>query len=238
VARKKDVPAQVAVEMSGGAEAKAAFMLGLRAQGIQDIDVLRALERVPRELFVPHLYGDLARRDLALPIGCGQTLSEPSLVARMIEALAVARDHRVLEIGTGSGYATAILAEIAGHVVSVERFQSLAIAARLRLEKLAKTNFEVIWGDGLALPLEMGTFDRILVHGRIEGLPARLLNLLGREGRLILARQSGTPAPQTSDPPTRQRLVKLSRDANGGFVETDLWPCRLQSLVPGYAQSL
>jgi protein-L-isoaspartate(D-aspartate) O-methyltransferase len=238
VARKKDVPAQAAVDTSGGAEAKAAFMLGLRAQGIQDIDVLRALERVPRELFVPHLYGDLARRDLALPIGCGQTLSEPSLVARMIEALGVAREHRVLEIGTGSGYATAILAEIAGHVVSVERFQSLAIGARLRLEKLAKSNFEIIWGDGMALPAEMGTFDRILVHGRIDGPPTRLLNLLDGEGRLILARQSGAATSQTSDSSSRQRLVRITRDAKGDLIETDLWPCRLQSVVPGYAQSL
>ncbi|MGP0058117.1 MAG: protein-L-isoaspartate(D-aspartate) O-methyltransferase [Beijerinckiaceae bacterium] len=229
--KKKDFHAPGADEMSGQAEAKAAFMLRLRAHGVQDLDVLRALERVPRELFVPHLYADLARRDLAVPIGCGQTLSEPSLVAKMIEALALSRDHRVLEIGTGSGYATAILAEIAHHVVSIERFQSLAIAARLRLEKLAKRNVEIIWGDGLALPPEVGIFDRILVHGQLVGMPSQLVNLLGEGGRMILARQD----PEVS---TGQRLVRLVRDDNGGLVETDLRPCRLQSLVPGYAQSL
>lgn len=230
MARKKDFCARSADEMSGRAETKAAFMLRLRALGIQDLDVLRALERVPRELFVPHIYVDLARRDLALPIGCGQTLSEPSLVARMVEALAPSRSHRVLEIGTGSGYATAILAEIADHVVSIERFQSLAIAARLRLEKLAKQNAEIIWGDGLALPLEIGIFDRILVHGRLEGVPTRLVTLLGEGGRMILARQDGAAA--------RQRLVRLARDEKGTFAETDLRPCRLQSVVPGYGRSL
>jgi protein-L-isoaspartate(D-aspartate) O-methyltransferase len=230
MARKKDFHASSADEMSGKAEAKAAFMLRLRAQGIQDIGVLRALERVPRELFVPHVYADLARRDLALPIGCGQTLSEPSLIARMVEALAPARDHRVLEIGTGSGYATAILAEIVDHVISIERFQSLAIAARLRLDKLAKRNVEIIWGDGLALPVEIGIFDRILVHGRLEGVPSRLVNLLGEGGRMILARQDEAGA--------RQRLVRLVRDEKGGLAETELRPCRLQALMSGYAQGL
>src|ERR1700754_1811922 len=101
-----DRPA-LAGEAADLAQIKAEFMLRMRARGIQDLAILRALERVPRELFVPHHYVDLARRDLALPIGCGQTLSEPFLVARMIEALAPERNDRVLEIGTGSGYATA-----------------------------------------------------------------------------------------------------------------------------------
>ena len=215
----------------GDEQAKAAFLLRLRARGIQNLDVLRALERVPRELFVPHLYADLARRDLAVPIACGQTLSEPFLVARMTEALAPARDHRVLEIGTGSGYATAILAEVFDRVVSVERFQSLAIAARLRLEKLAKTNAEILWADGLALPPELGKFDRILVHGSLESTPSRLLTLLSEEGQMILARQD-------RDAPARQRIMRLCRDAKGDLVETDLGPCRLQSIVPGRAEGL
>jgi protein-L-isoaspartate(D-aspartate) O-methyltransferase len=213
------------------AQVKAEFMLRMRARGIQDLGILRALERVPRELFVPHLYVDLARRDLALPIGCGQTLSEPFLVARMIEALAPARNHRVLEIGTGSGYATAVLAEIVAQVISIERFQSLAIAARLRLEKLTKTNAEIIWGDGLALPREIGTFDRILVHGRLDEVPPRLVELLGERGHMVLARQD-------LQAPERQRLVRLAYTTDGAPVETDLWPCRLQPIVPGYAHSL
>src|SRR5579863_10424269 len=177
-------------------------MLRLRASGIRDLDLLRALEKVPREIFVPHRFVDLARRDLALPIGCGQTLSEPSLVSRMIEALGVLPDHRVLEIGTGSGYATAVLAEIAAQVVSIERFQTLVIAARLRLERLGKTNVEVVFADGLALPPEAGTFERILIHGRLDDLPATIAALLAEEGRIIMAR----PDPEVS---WRQRLVEL-----------------------------
>jgi protein-L-isoaspartate(D-aspartate) O-methyltransferase len=148
---------------SARAEEKAAFLLRLRASGIRDLDLLRALEKVPREIFVPHRLVDLARRDLALPIGCGQTLSEPSLIARMVEALALARNQRVLEIGTGSGYSTAVLAEIVEEVVSIERFQTLAIAARLRLQRLGKMNATVIFADGLAISAEAGPFDRILV---------------------------------------------------------------------------
>lgn len=214
-----------------GEQAKAAFMLRLRARGIQNLAILRALERVPRELFVPHLYADLARRDLAVPIGCGQTLSEPFLVARMIEALAPAPHHGVLEIGTGTGYATAILAEVADRVISIERYQSLAIAARLRLAQLAKTNAEILWGDGLALPPDFGPFERILVHGRLDGVPDGLLALLEEGGQMVLARQ-------VADAPGQQRIVRLTRDPKGGVAETRLGPCRLQSIVPGLAVRL
>jgi protein-L-isoaspartate(D-aspartate) O-methyltransferase len=213
------------------AQVKAEFMLRMRARGIRNLDILRALERVPRELFVPHHYVDLARRDLALPIGCGQTLSEPFLVARMIEALAPGRDDRVLEIGTGSGYATAVLAEIARQVISIERFQSLAIAARLRLEKLAKANADVIWGDGLAVPRQIGLFDRILVHGRLDDVPLRFAQLLSEGGTMVLARQDPLVL-------SRQRLVRLIWDTKNELIETDLGPCRLQPIVSGYAQSL
>ncbi|MDR3408832.1 MAG: protein-L-isoaspartate(D-aspartate) O-methyltransferase [Methylovirgula sp.] len=213
------------------AEEKAAFLLRLRSSGIRDLDLLRALEKIPREMFVPHRFVDLARRDLALPIGCGQTLSEPSLVARMIAALGVAREHRVLEIGTGSGYATAILAEIGAQVVSVERFQTLAIAARLRLERLGKQNVEVIFADGLAVPAVAGPFDRILIHARLDKVPPDLVALLAADGRIVVARPDREVA-------WRQMLVELRRDAAGDLVETEIGACRLQSLMPGIAQVL
>lgn len=213
------------------AEEKASFMLRLRASGLRDLDLLRALEKVPREIFVPHRFVDLARRDLALPIGCGQTLSEPSLVARMIETLGVSPDHRVLEIGTGSGYATAVLAEIAAQVISIERFQTLAIAARLRLERLGKLNVKVVFADGLAIPADAGTFDRILIHGRLPDLPPSIAPLLAAEGRIVMAR----PDPQAV---WRQRLVELHPGPDGDLLETEAGRCRLQALIPGTAEVL
>ncbi len=212
-------------------EEKAAFLLRLRSSGIRDLDLLRALEKVPREMFVPHRFVDLARRDLALPIGCGQTLSEPSLVARMIAALGVTREQRVLEIGTGSGYATAILAEIGAQVVSIERFQTLAIAARLRLERLGKQNVEVIFADGLGVPAAAGPFDRILIHARLDEVPPDLVALLVPDGRIVVARPDREVA-------WRQVLVELRRDAAGALIETQIGPCRLQALLPGIAQVL
>ncbi|QXX74042.1 Protein-L-isoaspartate O-methyltransferase [Methylovirgula sp. HY1] len=219
------------VDKEEAAEAKAAFVLGLRARGIRDLVLLRALEKVPRETFVPHRYVDLARRDLSLPIGCGQTLSEPWLIARMIEALAPAPQHRVLEIGTGSGYATAILAELAREVLSIERFQSLAIAARLRLEKLGVTNVAVVFGDGLSVPRDVGSFDRILVHGRLDAVPPRLTDVLAADGKIVTAR----PDP---DAPWRQILAEMSVASDGSLTERLRGSCRLQAIMPGLARIL
>jgi protein-L-isoaspartate(D-aspartate) O-methyltransferase len=216
---------------SARAEEKAAFLLRLRASGIRDLDLLRALEKVPREIFVPHRLVDLARRDLALPIGCGQTLSEPSLIARMIEALALARNQRVLEIGTGSGYATAVLSEIADEVVSIERFQTLAIAARLRLQRLGKVNATVIFADGLAISAEAGPFDRILVHGSLGEVPPQLVDLLAEDGRIVMARPENGVA-------WRQTLIAVHRGQNQSLVETEIRACRLQALLSGVAKVL
>jgi protein-L-isoaspartate(D-aspartate) O-methyltransferase len=186
---------------------------------------------VPREIFVPHRFVDLARRDLALPIGCGQTLSEPSLVAHMIDALAPLGQQRVLEIGTGSGYATAILSEIADEVVSIERFQTLAIAARLRLQRLGRSNVTVIFGDGLALPADAGPFDRILVHASVAEIPQRFVELLGERGRMVLALSD-------RNVPWRSTLFSISRGPDGNLAETELYTCRLQMLLPGTARVL
>ena len=146
-------------------EGFAAFLLRLRSRGISDIGVLRALEMVPRDAFVPHRYLDLALRDVALPIGCGQTMPEPFLVARAMEALSLSPGHRVLEIGTGSGYSAAVIARLAAEVVSLERFQTLALEASTRLADLGIQNARVLWADGLALPEGLGLFDRVVVHG-------------------------------------------------------------------------
>ncbi|MBX9761251.1 MAG: protein-L-isoaspartate(D-aspartate) O-methyltransferase [Beijerinckiaceae bacterium] len=209
------------------AQARMAFLLGLRARGISDVAVLRALEVAPRESFVPRQYADLAWRDIALPIACGQTMPEPWLVARMMEALSVARTHRALEIGSGSGYATAILAQLAGEVVSFERYRSLAVEARTRLESLGFHNAAVNWDDGLAAAASAGRFDRILVHGCIEAIPQALADVLNENGVIVAVRPSGR----------LRRLVRHVRTAKG-FDETDIAACRTGPLSPGRSDFL
>ncbi len=210
-----------------------AFLLGLRAKGIADVAVMRALEMAPRENFVPRHHVDLALRDIALPIPCGQTMPEPFLVARMMEALDLKPTHRVLEIGTGSGYATAILAQLVAEVVSFERFRSLAVEAQMRLEALGLENAQVHWADGLTAlvgaKLEgANLFDRILVHGVVEGVPAPLIEALAEGGSMVLARRYEGRG---------SRLVRIVH-RDGGFEEMELQPCRLGPLIAGRSLSL
>jgi protein-L-isoaspartate(D-aspartate) O-methyltransferase len=210
-------------------ENRAALLLKLRTQGIRNTDVLRAIEKIPREAFVPHQLADLAARDLPLPIACGQTMSEPSLVARMLEALDLHRDHRVLEIGTGSGYVTAILASLATHVVSIERFHTLAAGARTRLETLGLDNAEVFCADGLAADVA-GPFDRILVHLALDGVPASLASLLASGGVLVCGISSGEGRGT--------RLSRLALDAQGQPEEADCGACLLPKPIAGAAAAL
>ena len=135
-------------EGAGSAAGKAAFFLRMRARGIQDRAVLRAFELIPRAFFADPRHGALAARDVPLPLPCGQIMPEPWLLARMIEALNVAPEHHVLEIGAGSGYATAILAALSGDVIGIERFQTLARAAQGRLASLETVNAAIVWGMG------------------------------------------------------------------------------------------
>ena len=130
---------------------KMMFQLNLRRRGISDQAVLRALEEVPREAFVGEADRADAYRDSALGIACGQTISQPFVVAYMTEQLQLRKQHRVLEIGAGSGYQAAVLSKLAGKVLTVERFRMLADTARARLEKLGFDNVEVMLGDGFDL---------------------------------------------------------------------------------------
>jgi protein-L-isoaspartate(D-aspartate) O-methyltransferase len=207
------------LSLGDDAEERAQFMLRMRARGVQDLGLLRALERAPRSLFMPQRYQDIAARDIALPIGCGQTAPPPSVVAAMIEALSLNRAHSVFEIGAGTGYATALLSQLAGRIVSVERCQSLALEAAARLHAFGVANAEVVWADGLSPGARVGRFDRIIIHGLIDEPPGGLIGLLSADGVLV-----AVGAPEGS---REQRIVRLSRDSEGQFVASDRGAARL-----------
>jgi protein-L-isoaspartate(D-aspartate) O-methyltransferase len=158
----------------------------LRARGISDPCVLDAMLRVPRHEFVPEPYRAQAYEDHPLPIGDGQTISQPYIVALMLESLQLAPTEKVLEVGTGSGYVTALLAELAAQVFSIERHASLAESARSVLAALGYTNIGVFTGDG-ALGLTAGApFDAILVSAAALRVPPALPSQLGDGGRMII----------------------------------------------------
>src|SRR6266567_9416833 len=136
---------------------KMMFQLNLRRRGISDQTVLRVMEEIPRELFVEAADRGDAYRDSALGIACGQTISQPFVVAYMTEQLQLQKHHRVLEIGTGSGYQAAILSRLCRQVLTVERYRTLADSARARLVELECFNVEVMLGDGFEVPASAGS---------------------------------------------------------------------------------
>jgi protein-L-isoaspartate(D-aspartate) O-methyltransferase len=158
----------------------------LRARGISDPRVLEAMLKVPRHEFVPETLRDEAYEDHPLPIGDGQTISQPFVVALMLESLQVSPKDRVLEVGTGSGYATALLAELAAQVFSIERHAALADRARTVLRVLNYSNVQVVTGDGsLGLP-QSAPFDAILVSAAALDVPGTLITQLREGGRMII----------------------------------------------------
>ena len=207
---------------------KMMFQLTLRRRGISDQAVLRAMEEIPREVFVePADRGD-AYRDSALGIACGQTISQPFVVAYMTEQLQLQKRHRVLEIGTGSGYQAAILSRLCGQVLTIERYRTLADSARARLKKLGYDNVEVMLGDGFDIPASAGTFDRIIVTAAMERIPEALLERLEPGGMLI--------APVGPHQGT-QTLVRVTR-TDAGFDRKELVDVRFVPALPGIAREL
>jgi protein-L-isoaspartate(D-aspartate) O-methyltransferase len=207
---------------------KMMFQLTLRRRGISEQAVLRAMEEVPRETFVEEADRAEAYRDSALGIACGQTISQPFVVAYMTEQLKLQKQHRVLEIGTGSGYQAAVLSRLVSQVLTIERFRTLADTARTRLEKLGYYNIEVLLGDGFDVPAGVGQFDRIIVTAAMEQVPQKLLDLLEPEGILI--------AP-VGPPHGVQTLVRVTRTAQG-FDRKDLVDVRFVPALPGLAREL
>jgi protein-L-isoaspartate(D-aspartate) O-methyltransferase len=164
---------------------KMMFQLNLRRRGISDQAVLRAMEEIPRDIFVEPSNRADAWRDSALGIACGQTISQPFVVAYMTEQLQIRREDRVLEIGTGSGYQAAILSRLCRQVLTIERYRTLADSARARLAKLRCDNVEVRLGDGFDIPADAGDFDRIIVTAAMEQVSEALTNRLQPGGILI-----------------------------------------------------
>jgi protein-L-isoaspartate(D-aspartate) O-methyltransferase len=214
--------------VSGPPPEKMMFQLNLRRRGISDQRVLRALDSVPRDVFVEQADRDDAWRDTALAIACGQTISQPFVVAYMTERLELRDDNRVLEIGTGSGYQAAVLSHLCREVVTIERFRVLADRARARLEQLGCDNVEVMLGDGFDVPAEAGQFDRILVTAAMERIPDALTARIEPGGLLI-----APVGPHNG----RQTLILLRR-TTAGLVRKELIDVRFVPALPGIAREL
>ena len=192
----------------------------LRRRGISDEAVLGAMGSVPRELFVPEKVRRSAYNDSALPIGQEQTISQPWVVAAICQALHLDGDERVLEIGTGSGYSAAVLAQLADSVVSIERVPTLGEAARARLEKMGIANVEVIIGDGSKGHPEGAPYDAIAVHAATPEAPHSLISELAEGGRLVVPIATGTA----------DLLTAFVRE-DGGLRQETIGPCRFVPLI-------
>jgi protein-L-isoaspartate(D-aspartate) O-methyltransferase len=204
------------------------FMLTLRRRGISNQAVLRAMDDVPREHFVASDCLDVAYGDHALPIACGQTISQPYVVAYMTEQLALEPGHRVLEVGTGSGYQAAVLSRLVREVVSIERYRTLAEAARSRLHTLGYDNVDVVVGDGLAGVPDRAPYDRIIVTAAAEQVPEALMDQLANGGVMLLPL-----GPQN----VAQEIVKLTKTKEG-ITQEHLIGVRFVPLLPGQAREL
>jgi protein-L-isoaspartate(D-aspartate) O-methyltransferase len=209
------------------AEATLAFLLALRARGLRDTALLRALETVPRGRFVPRRFADLALQDVGLPIACGQTLPAPSHIATLISALDVKPTHRILEIGTGAGYMAALLGRLGRDVVSIERFRSLAVEAAARLNVLGFTNVHIFHGDGQRGHLERAPYDRIVVDASFSAPPPALMAQLAEDGVLVgVGRGEGA-----------MRVMRVKKLGGAAHIEWGV-PLAAAPLASGIASAL
>ncbi len=192
----------------------------LRRRGIGDERVLAAMGSVPRELFVPERVRERAYADSALPIGESQTISQPWIVAAICQAMELRGPERVLEVGTGSGYSAAVLAQLCAEVISVERHERLAASARQQVERLGIGNVAVIVGDGSRGVPEAASFDAIAVHATAPAPPLTLLGQLADRGRLVVP-----IAAAEAD------ILTVFRRTPEGYAEEVIGPCRFVPLV-------
>jgi protein-L-isoaspartate(D-aspartate) O-methyltransferase len=205
---------------------RARLVQRLRDVGITDVAVLAAIETTPRESFIPETFRDQAWEDIALPIGLGQTISQPQVVAMMTEALAVTKRHRVLEIGTGSGYQAAVLAKLCRRLYTIERHPLLLARAEAILKELGHTNIVTRAGDGMRGWPELAPFDRIIVTAAPRAAPQALLDQLSPEGGAMVI-----PMGETAD---SQHLWRITRQGER-FDRERLTAVRFVPLLPGVA---
>lgn len=209
--------------MSEEAERKMQFLYTLRSKGVTDSRVLTAMEKVDRGPFIKGIFADRAYEDMPLPIACGQTISQPSIVGLMTQALQVSARDTVLEVGTGSGYQAAILSQLARRVYTVDRHRRLVREAREIFDALKLPNVTAFTADGsFGLP-DQAPFDRILVTAAAEDPPGPLLAQLKIGGIMVL------PVGQSD---TVQSLIRVTRHASG-FEYDELRPVRFVPLVEG-----
>ena len=209
--------------MTDTAERKMRFLYALRSRGVTDIRVLTAMERIDRGTFVKGLFADRAYEDMPLPISCGQTISQPSVVALMTQALSVSPRDKVLEIGTGSGYQAAILSQLARRVYTVDRHRRLVREAQEVFRALNLTNITAFAADGSFGLADQAPFDRIIVTAAAEDAPGPLLAQLKIGGIMVV------PVGQSD---TVQSLIKVTRHETG-FDYEELRPVRFVPLVEG-----
>jgi protein-L-isoaspartate(D-aspartate) O-methyltransferase len=209
--------------MTDTAERKMRFLYALRSKGVTDIRVLTAMERIDRGIFVKGLFADRAYEDMPLPISCGQTISQPSVVALMTQALAVTPRDKVLEVGTGSGYQAAILSQLARRVYTVDRHRRLVREAQELFLALDLTNITAFAADGSFGLADQAPFDRIMVTAAAEDPPGPLLAQLKIGGIMVV------PVGQSD---TVQSLIKVTRHETG-FEYDELRPVRFVPLVEG-----
>ncbi len=216
--------------MTLSAEARAEGMMrlvfALRSKGITDQRLLDAFEKTPREFFLDRAFQDRAFEDIPLPIACGQTISQPSVVGLMTHALSVTPRCKVLEVGAGSGYQSAILARLARRVYAIERHRPLARQARARMEALALSTVSIVSGDGARGWPDQAPFDRILVTAAAEDPPSLLLDQLRVGGIMVL------PVGQSDEIQQLLRIVKTEH----GLDYQELGPVRFVPLLPDVAK--
>ena len=210
------------------AEARAALVLGLRRRGIGARSVLSAIERVPRRLFLSARHHGLAYEDAALPIECGQTVSAPSLVAFVVQALDISPQHAVLEVGTGSGYQAAVMAHLAARVETLDRFATLTDLANRRFAALKLDNVKARQADGMGGLPKKGPYDRIVATGAVSEIPDTWVQQLKPGGLLLAA--VGKPREQ-------QSLIRFQKTEDVMTAET-LMSVRSVMLQPDVAQKL